>query len=229
MVRMYMLISVGWWNSIGRFFSELECLFGRVGSSFMRQVRVVNVLRLIVRKVICQLKYWLIMCLIGILNIIVSVVLVVIRFSVCVCLFGGVMWMVSVDVIDQNIVCVKVILMWLIISMLKFQVKNDRMWLVINRINRLISRCWCFILLVSSINGSDINVIIYVQMVSIMFIWVVFMLKLLVIFDNRLIGVNFVVLKINVVMVNVMICSYVILCEIVFVVISFGLVIQGKM
>lgn len=48
-----MFINVGWWNNSGRFFSELECLLGSKGSNLIRYKRVISVLILIVKKVIC--------------------------------------------------------------------------------------------------------------------------------------------------------------------------------
>ena len=116
-----------------------------------------NAPRPIARKVIRQPKYWPIMRPIGIPNTIASAVPVAIRLSACARLPGGAMRMASADVIDQNTACAKAIPMRLITSTSKFQAKNDRTWLAMNRINRPISRRRRSTLLVSSINGSDIN------------------------------------------------------------------------
>jgi hypothetical protein len=66
-------------------------------------------------------------------------------------------------------------------------------------------------------------------MVSIMPTWAVSMPKLSAISDSRPTGANSVVLKINAAMANVTTRSHATLRETVFVVISSGLVIQGKM
>ena len=67
------------------------------------------------------------------------------------------------------------------------------------------------------------------RVVSIMPTWAVSMPKLSAISDNRPTGANSVVLKINAAMANVTTRSHATLRETVFVVISSGLVIQGKM
>lgn len=82
----------------------------------------------------------------------------------------------------------------------------ERIWLIIKREKIESSNFLCFIFVVSNINGNELRNIIYVYMVIISLIIVVFILKFRVIFESRVIGINFVVLKINVESENVKIC-----------------------
>lgn len=164
-----------------------------------------------VMKVVCQFRVLLIICFSGMFRIIVRVVLVVSSFSVLVCCFGGVMCIVSEVVMVQNIVWVKVMLIWLSISIWKFQVSLDSMWLVMNSRNILISSLCCLILWVSSIIGNEVSDIIQVQMVNIRLICEVGILKLWLMLLSRLIGMNFVVLKMKVVRVRVIMFSQLLL------------------
>ena len=134
-------------------------MFARQGrQQFHRgRTRVANAPRPIARKVIRQPKYWPIMRPIGIPNTIASAVPVAIRLSACARLPAGghadgqrrryrpehCMGKGDTNAADHQHV--------------KIPCKNDRTWLAINRINRPISRRRRSTLLVSSINGSDIN------------------------------------------------------------------------
>ncbi len=86
-----------------------------------------------------------------------SAVPVAIRLSAWARLPGGAIRIASAEVIDQNTAWAKAMPMRLTTSTVKFHAKNDNTWLAINNTNRPMSRRRRSILLVSSMNGSDIN------------------------------------------------------------------------
>lgn len=208
MVIVYSEISVGLCRNMLMLFSEFVFWFGSDGSVVCSNSSVMFVVFVMIRNVMCQLNVLLIMWLSGILVIIVIVEFIVSRLSVWFLWLFGVSCMVSGIEIDQNIVCVYVMLSWLIISIVKFYVMLVMMWLLMNISSVMFNNLWCLMCCVMNVSGNDMIVMVYVQIVSIRLIVVGCICRLLLIVFNSVMGMNLVVLKMKVVRVRVRMFYY---------------------
>lgn len=117
----------------------------------------------IVRKVFCQLKCWLMKVLNGILVISVIVRLLNIMVMVEVVFFFVIRLVVIVELIEKNMLCVRLVSSCVRISVLQFGVCQVSILFVVNRIINVSSSCLCGICLVNVVSIGVLIVMFSVQ------------------------------------------------------------------